>query len=204
MQYKFIRGNDESAPLFVMLHASGGTEDDLIPLVKKWNESAPVLSIRGNELDHERTAFFRLDEHQSVTEEHITEKAEEIATFLQNILAKHHVDTRQIVIVGLSTGATMALHLLLTNPHLFTGAILYHPLVYNIFPKRVDLTGKHIFVGATKNDPYIKVEETEKLSAYLQDKGAHVTLHWEHGYHYLTGEEFAASRVWFEDLEKEL
>ncbi|HLS67339.1 MAG TPA: dienelactone hydrolase family protein [Pseudogracilibacillus sp.] len=204
MQYIFKRGKDKRAPLFFMLHASGGTERDLVPLVKKFNETAPILSVRGEGSDAGETCFFNRAEDGSVDREDFKEKTAQTAAFLRETIKKYEMNERHIIAVAHSTGATMALHLLLKYPSLLKGAILYHPLVYNLSREQVDLSEKYVFIGATKNDPFISVTETNTLYKYLHDAGANVEVHWENGLHYLTGEEFAASRMWFEKMEKDV
>lgn len=204
MQSIFKRGKDKRAPLFFMLHASGGTEHDLVPLVKKFNEDAPVLSVRGKGSDAGATCFFNRAEDGAIDRDHLLEKAYEIANFLKEKIKEYELTERHVVAVGLSTGATMALHLLLHHKKLLNGAILYHPIVHTDFAPKTDLTGKHVFIGATQNDPIIPVKDTKLLYEALQRADAEVTLHWENGLHYLTGEEFAASRMWYEKLESDI
>lgn len=201
MQHIFKHGKDKRAPLFFMLHASGGTERDLVPLIKKFNETAPILSVRGEGSDAGATCFFNRDENGVIDQVDFTVKMDRLASFLTDAVCNYDVAHQHIIAVAYSTGATMALNLLLHYPTLLRGAILYHPIVLSGFAPKTDLTGKYVFIGASKNDPIIPVEDTKSLCETLQRADADVTVHWENGLHYLTGEEFAASRMWYERLE---
>lgn len=52
MKYIFKEGKDPSKPTFLLLHGTGGTELDLLPLAEKIDYEAFVLSVRGNVLEN--------------------------------------------------------------------------------------------------------------------------------------------------------
>ena len=59
MKHIFKPGTDASKPVLLMLHGTGGTEQDLLPLADLIDPDASVLSVRGNVLENGMPRFFR-------------------------------------------------------------------------------------------------------------------------------------------------
>lgn len=51
--------NKKGAPVFVLLHGTGGTETDLLPLAQALNSEYNVLSIRGNVKENGMNRYFK-------------------------------------------------------------------------------------------------------------------------------------------------
>lgn len=48
MLHIFKEGQDKKKPVLLLLHGTGGTEEDLLPLADLIDPKASVLSVRGN------------------------------------------------------------------------------------------------------------------------------------------------------------
>lgn len=59
MKHLFQKGSDPSKPTLLLLHGTGGTEQDLLPLADIVDQEANVLSVRGNILENGMPRFFR-------------------------------------------------------------------------------------------------------------------------------------------------
>ena len=55
----FSKGEDELAPTLFMLHGTGGTEMDLVPIAERISPGSSVLSVRGNVLENGMPRFFK-------------------------------------------------------------------------------------------------------------------------------------------------
>lgn len=198
MKHIFQKGTDTSRPTFLMLHGTGGTENDLLPLAAKLDPAASVLSVRGNLLENGAPRFFKRLAEGVFDEEDLVFRTKELNEFLDEAAEKYEFDRNNIVAVGYSNGANIAASLLFHYKDALKGAILYHPMVPRRGIDLPDLSGKQVFIGAGKNDPICPPEESTDLKELLENAGATVELHWENSGHQLTGEEFAASRSWFE------
>lgn len=61
--HRFEHGTDPSAPPLLLLHGTGGDENDLIPLGRKLSPGSTLLSPRGDVIEHGARRFFaRLSE----------------------------------------------------------------------------------------------------------------------------------------------
>ncbi len=48
MKHIFKQSSKQNAPVLLLLHGTGGTEEDLLEVAKLIDEEASVLSVRGN------------------------------------------------------------------------------------------------------------------------------------------------------------
>lgn len=59
MKHIFNKGKDPHKPTLLLLHGTGGSELDLLPLAGRIDGDASVLSVRGNVLENGMPRFFK-------------------------------------------------------------------------------------------------------------------------------------------------
>lgn len=197
MQHIFVQGTDPGAPTLVLLHGTGGTEHDLLPLAAHISPQSSVLSVRGNVLENGMPRFFRRLAEGVFDEADLIFRTQELYAFLDSAAAQHGFDRSNLVAVGYSNGANIAGSLLFHYADALRGAILHHPMVPLRSIALPDLAGTPVFIAAGENDPICAASETEELSSLLRGAGAEVHIHWERHGHRLTESEAEAAAVWF-------
>lgn len=197
MKHIFRKGSDLAAPTLLLLHGTGGDENDLVPLAELIHPGASILSVRGNVLENGMPRFFRRLAESVFDEEDLVFRTEELHEFLNQAAVNYQLDRENIVAVGYSNGANIAGSLLFHYAHSLRGAVLYHPMVPRRGIPLPDMSGIPVFIGAGTNDPICSPEESEELKQLLAAAGADVTLHWESYGHQLTRMEVDASAKWF-------
>lgn len=197
MKHIYQPGTDVTAPVLVLLHGTGGTERDLLPLAQAISPASSVLSIRGNVLENGMPRFFRRLAEGIFDEEDLIFRTKELNDFLDEAAVEHGFDRRNVVAIGYSNGANIAGSLLFHYPDALRGAILHHPMVPRRGIQLPDLTDTPIFIGAGRNDPICSPEETEELQKLLGEAGAEIEVHWENAGHQLTRSEVDAAGTWF-------
>lgn len=197
MKHIFRQGNDLVAPTLLLLHGTGGDENDLLPLASRLHPGASVLSVRGNVLENGMPRFFRRLAEGVFDEEDLVFRTQELHEFLDQASVEYKLDRDNIVAVGYSNGANIAGSLLFHYQGSLRGAIMYHPMVPRRGIPLPDLAGTPVFIGAGTNDPICSPLESKELQQLLTEAGASVTLHWEAYGHQLTGAEVSASAEWF-------
>lgn len=197
MQHIFKQGTDTEAPVLLLLHGTGGTERDLLPLADMISPQSSVLSVRGNVLERGMPRFFRRLAEGVFDIEDLIFRTEELNNFLDEAATEYQFDRRNIVAVGYSNGANIAASLLFHHKDALKAAILHHPMVPRRGIELPDLTGVACFIGAGQNDPICPPEETDALAALLTKAGADVAVHWEHAGHQLTQTEVEQAAKWF-------
>ncbi|MFD0710487.1 alpha/beta hydrolase [Paenibacillus sp. GCM10027626] len=199
MRHLFKQGSRPEAPTLVLLHGTGGTEHDLLPLARIISPESSVLSLRGNVLENGMPRFFRRLAEGVFDEEDLIFRTAEVYQFLQQAAAQYSFDRSRLIAVGYSNGANLAGSLLFHYSDALKGAILHHPMVPRRGIELPDLTGTPVFIGAGENDPICAAAETEELQQLLDKAGASVTVHWERRGHQLTASEVEAAAAWLKE-----
>lgn len=180
----------------LLLHGTGGDEDDLIPLGRTLLPGAGMLSPRGKVLERGAPRFFRRIAEGVFDLEDLARRTEELAEFVEGAIRAYGLERDRIVAVGFSNGANIAGSLLLRRPGLLRAAVLLSPMVPFEPETLPDLTGTSVFIGAGRVDPIVPIAQSERLAALLREGGADVTVHWEPGGHTITPKEVDAAQRW--------
>ena len=135
--HHFIPGSDPAKPPLVLLHGSGGDEQELVPLAGDLAPGSPILVVRGGIPFDDGFAFFHRLADRSINEADIASRAVILANFIEAASTQYSL-SRAPIAIGFSNGAIMAAALLLTRPGLLAGAILFRPLS----PFRADLPAR--------------------------------------------------------------
>ncbi len=183
----------------LVLHGTGGNEDDLIPLARSIAPNAHLLSPRGKVFENGATRFFRRLAMGVFDVEDLTARTHELADFVQTATQSYGIDSARVVALGYSNGASIAAGLLLLRPELLGGAVLLKamkPLDPEYAP---DLSDIPVFVAGGRTDQMIAPTATDELIDLLRECGAAVTVHWEPGGHEITQNDVAAASSWVAD-----
>lgn len=200
MKHVFQQGEASDKPTLLLLHGTGGNELDLLPLARRIDEEASVLSVRGNVSENGMPRFFKRLAEGVFDEEDLIFRTKALNEFLDEAAQEYAFDRDNIVAIGYSNGANIAASLLFHYQHALKGAILHHPMVPRRGIELPDLSGKAVFITAGTNDPICSPEESKELQSLLEKANAKVSLHWENKGHQLTAEEVEAARKWYLDL----
>ncbi len=197
MKHIFQEGT-KAAPVLLLLHGTGGTEEDLLGLAEIVSPQSAVLSVRGNVLENGMPRFFRRLAEGIFDEEDLLFRTKELNDFINTAAEKYQFDRKNVVALGYSNGANIAASLLFHYQASLKGAILHHPMVPRRGVTIPDLSNTPVFIGAGKNDPICAPKETEELANLLQTAGSTVQLKWEQHGHQLTRNEVDAAADWFQ------
>ncbi|CAM3278350.1 alpha/beta hydrolase [Filibacter tadaridae] len=197
MKHIFKQGTNPTKPVLLLLHGTGGTEQDLLPLAYLIDPEASVLSVRGNVSENGMPRFFRRLAEGVFDEEDLIFRTEELNQFLDESSVEHGFDRSNILALGYSNGANIAASLLFHYAGSLKGAMLHHPMVPRRGIELPDLTGVHVFIAAGKNDPICPMKESEDLEELLRGAGAETAVHWGMSGHSLTQMEVDAAAEWY-------
>jgi phospholipase/carboxylesterase len=198
MIHIFHKGTDETKPVMVMFHGTGGNERDLLPLAELLSPGSSVLGIRGNVLENGMPRFFRRLAEGVFDEADLVFRTHETKQFLDEAAAEYGFAADRLVAVGYSNGANIAGSLLFHYGQVFQSAVLLHPMVPLRGLELPDMSGLPVFIGAGMNDPLIPAHESRELEELLQGAGAAVHTYWGNQGHRLSVEEAEAARDWLE------
>jgi phospholipase/carboxylesterase len=81
--HRFLPGDDDSGPTLLLLHGTGGNEEDLIPLGQDLAPGAAILSPRGKVSEYGAPRFFRRLAEGVFDHEDLLFRTHELAEFLK-------------------------------------------------------------------------------------------------------------------------
>jgi phospholipase/carboxylesterase len=183
----------------LLLHGTGGDENDMIPLGHEIDSSASILSPRGKILENGMPRFFRRLAEGVFDEEDVIRRANELADFVGAAAKRYEFDPQQVIAIGYSNGANIAAAILLLRPDVLIGAILFRamvPLVPTVLPS---LARARVLLSSGEQDPIVPVQTAQRLFAMLQGAGANVTLRFEPTGHALGSGDIEAAKEWLRE-----
>jgi predicted esterase len=185
-----------SAPTLLLLHGTGGDENDLLPLGRMLLPGAGLLSPRGNVLENGMPRFFRRLAEGVFDEADLRVRTAELAEFVGSAATAYGFDSSSVVAVGFSNGANIASSLLLLAPGTLRGAVLFRAMIPLRPPEPPSLAGVRVLLSEGARDPIVPRTEGEELAAMLRAGGADVTLEWQDAGHGLVDADISAARAW--------
>lgn len=181
----------------LLLHGTGGNEQDLLPLGQELLPGAALLSPRGRVLENGMPRFFRRIAEGVFDLEDLRFQTDELNVFVKAAAQEHGVEKNQVVAVGYSNGANIAASLLLLHPNALNGAVLFRPMVPFEPDFKANLAHAPVLLSGGTRDPIVPREDTEALAALLGSFGAEIEVVWHRGGHELGQDDLIAARQWF-------
>jgi phospholipase/carboxylesterase len=182
---------------FLLLHGTGGNEQDLIPLAYELDKNAAILSPRGKVLENGITPrFFRRLAEGVFDLEDLKFRTNELADFLNNASKTYNFDLKDIIAIGYSNGANIAASMLLLRPEILSSAILFRAMVPLVPQTLPNLNDKDIFMSSGLYDPIVSRQEADRLFGLFKKAGAKISLSWQESGHELTMEEIRKAKEW--------
>jgi predicted esterase len=191
--HRWIPGSEETV---LLLHGTGGNEDDLVPLAGELAPGASILSPRGNVLEGPMPRFFRRLAEGVFDEQDLALRTTQLAAFIRAATASYEFDPGKLTAVGFSNGANIGANVLLRHPGLLRRAVLFRAMVPSKEPPATGGEGTRVYIGAGLRDPIIPPPNVEHLATLLRESGAEVTLEWRNAGHGLMAEDVAQAKRW--------
>src|ERR1700704_1420479 len=180
----------------LLLHGTGGDENDMIPLGRDLDPTAALLSPRGQVLENGMPRFFRRLAEGVFDEEDVIRRAHELADFVGVAAARYAFDAKGVLAVGYSNGANIAAAILLLRPEVLSAAILFRAMVPLVPASLPNLAHARVLISSGERDPIVPVENARRLAAMLEAAGADVTLRFESAGHALARGDIKAAKEW--------
>ncbi len=194
--HRFIPAEDGSDITLLLLHGTGGNEEDLIPLGRELATGAAILSPRGKVSEFGAPRFFRRLAEGVFDHEDLVFRTHELAEFVESAADEYGFDKTRLVAAGYSNGANITASLMLLHPGLVRAAVLFRSMVPFEPEVGPDLSGIPVFMAAGSRDQMIPPDNTQALADMLEGSGAEVELRWRDTGHALAYEEVGEAKEW--------
>ena len=194
--HRFVPATEPNRPPLLLLHGTGGDENDLLPLGQMIAPGSALLSPRGKVLENGMPRFFRRLAEGVFDEEDVKARANELADFVAEAREAYEIEAP--IAVGFSNGANIAAAMLLLRPEALAGAALLRAMVPLGSTPQADLAGKRVLVLSGAMDPIIPADNAARLVAMLKSSGAdaeHKTLPIGHG---LSQTDVSLTKAWID------
>jgi phospholipase/carboxylesterase len=195
--HRFVPAEDPaSRETLVVLHGTGGDENDLIGIGQAIAPGAAILSPRGNVLENGAPRFFKRLAEGVFDPKEVRSRAEELARFVRAATVTYRLDPTRIFAFGYSNGANVASTVMLVEPGIFVGSILLRPMLVYEPTEKTHLSGSSVLISAGRMDHIVPSESVERLAKLLESAGAEVTVKWQLTGHNLLPSEAREAADW--------
>jgi len=196
--HRYIPATQPGKPPLLLLHGTGGDENDLIPLAVQLSPGSALLSPRGKVTENGMPRFFRRLAEGVFDLADLKVRTAELADFIAAARKAYGIDAP--VAVGFSNGANIAAALLLTRPQVLHGAVLLRAMLPFEPEPLPDLAGKPVLLLSGSNDTMISAAGRERLAAVLQAAGADLVYKVLPTGHNLTQNDLNLAAQWLKEF----
>jgi phospholipase/carboxylesterase len=193
--YQFIPGRKSQRTL-LLLHGTGGNENDLLPLGRAIDQEAALLSPRGQVLENGAPRYFRRLAEGIFDEKDVIARAHELTEFIAAAIKRYSIDETALAAIGYSNGANIASAMILLGLARFRTAILLRPMVPLSNPPMILLQDSRLLLSGGRFDPIATAEQVDALADLLRERRAEVDVQIQESSHELTAADVAAAREW--------
>jgi predicted esterase len=194
--HQFIPGSSDRTLL--VLHGTGGDENEFLPLGREMDPAAALLSPRGQVSENGHLRFFRRLAEGIFDLEDLKRRTDDLADFIEAAARHYGFDVSKLVAIGYSNGANIAASVLLQRPGILRTAIMLRAMAPFEPEPLPDLSGVRAWIAGGKQDVVIAPGETQRLADLLSSAGAEVTAQFFNGGHELTNFELVRAQRWLE------
>ncbi|MFT0858536.1 alpha/beta hydrolase [Ancylobacter sp. G4_0304] len=185
------------APL-LLLHGTGGDENDLLGLGRMVAPGAALLSPRGKVLEGGMPRFFRRLAEGVFDEDDLRARVDELADFIGEARAAYGLPAP--VALGFSNGANIAAAMFMRRPEALAGAVLLRAMVPFKVPPKADASGRRVLLLSGSADPIVPADNAARLAAQLSEAGAEVTHRVLPVGHGLSQADVSLTREWLTEV----
>ncbi len=186
------RAGSAGAPLFVVLHGTGGDENQFFDFGSRLLPQATVLSPLGDISEHGAARFFRRTGEGVYDMADLARATVKLHDFVK--ANREHYQAGPVIGLGFSNGANILANVLIEDPQLFDAAVLMHPLIPFEPQAAAAKSSRRVLITAGEQDPICPVPLTLALERSLKAQGGTVETIWHPGGHEIRSNEIDAVR----------
>jgi phospholipase/carboxylesterase/glyoxalase family protein len=194
--HRYLAPQGDDRRTLLLLHGTGGDENDLIQLGQMLAPDAALLSPRGTILENGAARFFRRHSEGVFDLPDLHARTKDLVAFLAAAATRYGFDPAKVFAVGFSNGANIGTSMLLASPESLAGAVLFRPMVPFVPEQPVSLSGKRVFIGAGESDTVVPAGHPDRLAELLRALGADVSVVWQPAGHSLSRADVSAAYEW--------
>jgi phospholipase/carboxylesterase len=192
--HRFEPATTPARPPLLLLHGTGGDENDLVPLGARIAPGSALLSPRGKVRENGMPRFFRRLAEGVFDLDDLKARAHELGDFVEQARAAYALE--KPIAVGFSNGANVATALMLLRPEALAGAILMRGTAPFAPDELPNLSGVPVLILSGSADPLVAADRAAALADLLTRAGADVSAVEIDARHGLTPHDIALATGW--------
>ncbi|MFD1318770.1 alpha/beta hydrolase [Loigolactobacillus zhaoyuanensis] len=199
VNYYFKAGAATKAPI-LMLHGTGGYEDDLVTLAQQLAPDSPLLGIRGRLVEQGSTRYFAHTTTGGFDLDSLARETTWLLATIDELAEKHDLEVSKMIVLGYSNGANMAAHAWLTNQAKFKAGILLHPMQLMQYSSVASLNDVKIWASHGHIDPIVSAANFQALTQSLTKAQVDLTIFEANQSHAISPPELASAQQWLQQI----
>ncbi len=192
--HRFHTPEDPDGKVLVLLHGTGGSETDLMPLAARIAPRATLLGVRGRSTEEGINRWFRRIDPVTYDQADIAAEAEAFAGFVAGAVRGYGLDPDALTFLGYSNGANLLGAILRLHPGVVRRAILLRGIEVLEGAHAADLSGTRVLMTTGARDPYGRLAPV--LEASLRAGGADLDARLIEAGHDLSPADLSAAQDW--------
>lgn len=181
-------GADDKAPTFVVLHGTGGDENQFFTLARQLMPNARIVAPRGDVSENGALRYFRRTGEGVYDMDDLALRTQKMAALFKSVKSDG-----PLIGLGYSNGANILAAVMIAHPGLVDAGVIMHPLI-PWTPEPVDGLGDtRLLVTAGRRDPIAPATGTQALADWFAQQGASVETVWHEGGHEINHGELDAT-----------
>lgn len=171
--HRWLPATQPGLPTLLLLHGTGGNEDDLLGLGEAVLPGAARLSPRGQVSEQGMPRFFRRFAEGVFDLEDLALRRRELAAWLEAAAETYGFERDNVVALGYSNGANIAAAMLLGGDRV-RGAVLLRPMLTHEPTGLPSLRGTSVLAISGGADRITPAPSAARLASLLTQAGAEV------------------------------
>ncbi|KRE09731.1 glyoxalase [Bosea sp. Root381] len=192
--HRFNRPERPDGTTLVLLHGTGGSEADLMPIARRIAPRAVLLGVRGRATEEGSNRWFRRIDATTFDQADIRSEAEAFAAFVEDAVAGYGLDRERLVFLGYSNGANFLAAVIQLHPGIARHAVLLRGIQALEAQPAVDLSDTDVLVLNGRDDAYTR--DAPDVTEALASRGARVEFRELAAGHELTDVDVGEASEW--------
>lgn len=188
-------GQGPAAPTLVLLHGTGGDENQFFNLGRQLLPQARLVAIRGDVSEGGALRYFRRTGEGVYDMDDLAVRTEKMAGFLKGLKSDG-----PLIGLGYSNGANILASVMMAHPELIDASVLMHPLIPWTPEPVHGLAERDVLITAGRRDPICPAPLTQVLADWFGAQGAATKIAWHEGGHEIVQAELAATAEFLADF----
>ncbi|MBL6081552.1 VOC family protein [Belnapia sp. T18] len=194
--HRFNRPATSDGTTLVLLHGTGGSEADLMPIARRIAPRSTLLGVRGRATEEGANRWFRRIDATTFDQSDIRSEAGAFQAFVEDAVSGYKLDAERLAFLGYSNGANLLAAATQLHPGFVRCAILLRSAQVLEDPPAADLSGTAALLLDGRDDPLTRDLPTPAVA--LRANGALVETRELAADHGLTAADVSEAAEWLE------